>query len=272
MKHRSKVTKIILTVILAILITIIILLNVTTATILKEEYVLKKLEDNNYYEMAYQEMQITFDRYIAHSGLRKIDSKNIFTKEQVREDIQKVVKKIYESTESKISTDILKENLHRSIENQLEQEILTEHSEQAINQLVDTIGIEYESKIFPSEYSSISIKKIDIFVKSLYIVSSILIIILVLICIKGLKIGAISFLGVSMLTSGIILEFANIFINSKIVIENIESIDKSISTTIQLIENDILSKMLTQSISIIILGIFAIVIGNVLYNKVKKRD
>lgn len=271
MKKSKKILKLVITIILSILITIVILLNVSTTTILKEEYVLKKMEESNYYEMSYQEFQIAFDKYITQSGLRKTDSQEIFTKEQVKEDIQKTLQNIYEKTENQISTESIKEKTNINIHNQLEEETVTEHSEQAINQLIDTIGKDYENKIVQNLNGLNSLKQKEIAIRIIYIIIIVLIIVLIVVSAKMQKARAMLLIGTSMLVSGVILEFANIFINSKMVIEGTQSLTKSISTTVQLITNDILSKMLSQSIIIMVVGILAIIFGNVLYKKKIKQ-
>lgn len=271
MKESKKIPRLLITIILSILITIIILLNVSITTILKEKYVLKKMEESNYYEMLYKEFQIAFDKYITQSGLRKIDSQEIFIKEQVKEDIQKILQNIYEKTDNQISTETIKERTNIKIHNQLEEETVTEHSEQAINQLIDTIGKDYENKIVQNVNGLNSLEQKEITIRIAYIIILVLIVVLIVVSNKKQKERTMSLIGTSMLVSGVILEFANIFINSKMVIENTHSLSKSISTTVQLITNDILSKMLSQSIIIMVIGVFAIIFGNVLYKKKKKQ-
>jgi hypothetical protein len=47
MKHVKEISKVVIILIISILIIIQILLNVLTSTMLKEEYILRKLEDSN---------------------------------------------------------------------------------------------------------------------------------------------------------------------------------------------------------------------------------
>ena len=262
---------------MSILITIIILLNIEKETILKEEYILQKFEESRYYETAYQEIKIKLSDSIKQYGLDEELLKEIITQEQVKEDTKRVIQNIYQGTENKLNTERLKQTLNANIQLQLERTTIAENTEQTIQEVIDRIGQEYEDKIMQKQYD----KKIDQIVQNgssviekrvhiINIIAVILIITILILNIKKQKIKALVSLGMSMIISGIFLTLANIFINSRLFAEDVNVLSQSITTLVQIITNDILSKMLTNSIIMIVIGTFAIVFGNVLHKKRKK--
>ena len=276
-KDIEKILKKIIILIMSILITIIILLNIEKETILKEEYILQKFEESRYYETAYQEIKIKLSDSIKQYGLDEELLKEIITQEQVKEDTKRVIQNIYQGTENKLNTERLKQTLNANIQLQLERTTIAENTEQTIQEVIDRIGQEYEDKIMQKQYD----KKIDQIVQNgssviekrvhiINIIAVILIITILILNIKKQKIKALVSLGMSMIISGIFLTLANIFINSRLFAEDVNVLSQSITTLVQIITNDILSKMLTNSIIMIVIGTFAIVFGNVLHKKRKK--
>lgn len=276
-KNIEKILKKIIILIMSIFITIIILLNIEKETILREEYILQKFEESRYYETAYQEIKIKLSDSIKQYGLDEDLLKEIITQEQVKEDTKRVIQNIYQGTENKLNTERLKQTLNANIQLQLERTTIAENTEQTIQEVIDRIGQEYEDKIMQKQYD----KKIDQIVQNgssviekrvhiINIIAVILIITILILNIKKQKIKALVSLGMSMIISGIFLTLANIFINSRLFAEDVNVLSQSITTLVQIITNDILSKMLTNSIIMIVIGTFAIVFGNVLHKKRKK--
>ncbi|MCI8655356.1 MAG: hypothetical protein HFJ48_05770 [Clostridia bacterium] len=276
-KNIEKILKKIIILIMSIFITIIILLNIEKETILREEYILQKFEESRYYETAYQEIKIKLSDSIKQYGLDEELLKEIITQEQVKEDTKRVIQNIYQGTENKLNTERLKQTLNANIQLQLERTTIAENTEQTIQEVIDRIGQEYEDKIMQKQYD----KKIDQIVQNgssviekrvhiINIIAVILIITILILNIKKQKIKALVSLGMSMIISGIFLTLANIFINSRLFAEDVNVLSQSITTLVQIITNDILSKMLTNSIIMIVIGTFAIVFGNVLHKKRKK--
>ena len=69
-----------------------------TSTLLKEEYVLGKLEENGYYENLYHEIQSKFEEYILQSGLEEEVIRDIYTEDQVQSDTKILIHNIYAGT------------------------------------------------------------------------------------------------------------------------------------------------------------------------------
>lgn len=278
MKNIKKILELIIILIMVGLIVTTILLNVIKTTILKESYILQKLEESNYYETMYQEIQNVCNNYIIQSGLEEITLKDIYTKEKVKTDTQRIIQNIYQGTKNEINTKEIRTKLNESIQIQLKGVTVTEHTTQVINELINMVCKEYEDKILQTQYNqrintfiekgSASVEKS---VRIAFIFILILMAILILINIKKKKIRTTSWIGKCMVISGVFLGFISIFINSKIVIENMKLLTLSISRVMQIIINDILSKMLTWGMAIIILGIIAIVIDNMIKNKKETR-
>ena len=56
-------------------------------TILNKEYILNKMEECNYYEKTYLDINDILEQYIGPSGLDEEVLKDIYTEEQVKNDI-----------------------------------------------------------------------------------------------------------------------------------------------------------------------------------------
>ena len=104
MKNIKKILELIIILIMVGLIVTTILLNVIKTTILKESYILQKLEESNYYETMYQEIQNVCNNYIIQSGLEEITLKDIYTKEKVKTDTQRIIQNIYQGNKNEINT------------------------------------------------------------------------------------------------------------------------------------------------------------------------
>ena len=67
-------------------------INVASNTILSYDYIISKLEQNNYYEETYKLVYSNFEKYIYQSGLDENIIENICTPQQVKEDIDIVIR------------------------------------------------------------------------------------------------------------------------------------------------------------------------------------
>ena len=163
----KKIIQYIVATILALAILGLIIINILSSSILSKEYILGKLQNQNYYEKIYQETESNFENYIHQSGLDEDVLKDIVTKEKIEKDTRIILNNIYNGMDEKIDTKEIKEKLTENINNSLNGKI-SSSEQKAINTFVDTICKEYETTISHTNYEkkiNEALNKINKYVK-----------------------------------------------------------------------------------------------------------
>lgn len=267
MRIIKKIIKIIFSAILTISILLYILINLLSSTILKESYILSKLDQANFYQKVYEEVNSNFEKYIYQSGFDENVLNNVITEEKVKEDFKIIIDNIYNGTNQDINTETIKTNLTNNINSQLGANI-SKTQQNSIDSFVDTILNEYTQTILHTQYENkinkayTQINKyINLANKALLIIMAVLIILLILLNLKRLYRG-VSYIGISMLSSGILLCIADIFIKMKVDIKNIVILNDTISKIIINVITELLSNILKDGIILLVSGIVLIIIAN----------
>lgn len=269
-----KIFRYIISIILAFLLMISILLTVAlqivSSTILNKDYILGKLDEANYYNNVYEQIKDSLAGYIGPSGLDEEVLENIYTREQVKEDINLIINNIYENKNDKINTEDIKEKLQNNIEASVGSGLLTKENKNSIEDFIDKIADEYVQNISHDPYfekvGTIINKAKDMVGKVegiIIFVPIILAVVILLLNIKQIS-SAVRFIAISILTSGVIGIALKLFIETKINISNILIINDSFSEVIKNVINSILNNINTMSIIGIIGSIVLIVLTNVI--------
>lgn len=269
-----KIFRYIISIILAFLLMISILLTVAlqivSSTILNKDYILGKLDEANYYNNVYEQIKDSLAGYIGPSGLDEEVLENIYTREQVKEDINLIINNIYENKNDKINTEDIKEKLQNNIEASVGSGLLTKENKNSIEDFIDKIADEYVQNISHDPYfekvGTIINKAKDVVGKVegiIIFVPIILAVVILLLNIKQIS-SAIRFIAISILTSGVIGIVIKVFLETKINISNILIINDSFSEVIKNVINSILNNINTMSIIGIIGSIVLIVLTNVI--------
>ena len=269
-----KIFRYIISIILAFLLMISILLTVAlqivSSTILNKDYILGKLDEANYYNNVYEQIKDSLAGYIGPSGLDEEVLENIYTREQVKEDINLIINNIYENKNDKINTEDIKEKLQNNIEASVGSGLLTKENKNSIEDFIDKIANEYVQNISHDPYfekvGTIINKAKDVVGKVegiIIFVPIILAVVILLLNIKQIS-SAIRFIAISILTSGVIGIVIKVFLETKINISNILIINDSFSEVIKNVINSILNNINTMSIIGIIGSIVIIVLTNII--------
>lgn len=275
----NKLLKYIFAIILYLSLTIVVLINILNSTILSKEYILNKLEESNYYNNIYTEVENNFENYIYQSGLDPIVLENIVSRDKIKEDTNIIISNIYDGNNKGIDLEVIRNNLSTNIDKSLEDRYLSEENKKAINKFIDIIINEYEDTIMNTDYSSkinTGISSINNKINMINIIMIILVIIsilsLILLNIKK-KRRKLSIFGIPLLALGLLLITIYLYIILNIDINNIVILNDAISIAVHYILNGIVIKFLINGSIFTILGILIIVIGNMLrYKKVKKMS
>lgn len=275
----NKLLKYIFAIILYLSLTIVVLINILNSTILSKEYILNKLEESNYYNNIYTEVENNFENYIYQSGLDPIVLENIVSRDKIKEDTNIIISNIYDGNNKVIDLEVVRNNLSTNINKSLEDRYLSEENKKAINKFIDIIINEYEDTIMNTDYSSkinTGISSINNKINMINIIMIILVIIsilsLILLNIKK-KRRKLSIFGIPLLALGLLFITIYLYIILNIDINNIVILNDAISIAVHYILNGIVVKFLINGSIFTILGILIIIIGNMLrYRKVKKMS
>ena len=275
----NKLLKYIFAILFYLSLTIVVLINILNSTILSKEYILNKLEESNYYNNIYTEVENNFENYIYQSGLDPIVLENIVSRDKIKEDTNIIISNIYDGSNKNIDLEVVRNNLSTNIDKSLEDRYLSEENKKAINKFIDIIINEYEDTIMNTSYSSkinTGISSINNKINMINIIMIIIVIIsilsLILLNIKK-KRRKLSIFGIPLLALGLLLITIYLYIILNININNIVILNDAISIAVHYILNGIVIKFLINGSIFTILGILIIVIGNMLrYKKVKKMS
>ena len=265
----KKIIQYIVATILALAILGLVIINILSSSILSKEYILAKLQSQNYYEKIYNEVESNFENYINQSGLDEEVLKDIGTKEKIQKDTKIIINNIYNGMDEKIDTKEIKEKLNKNINNSLKGKI-SDSEQKSIDTFVDTICKEYETTISHTNYekkindliNKVN-KYIDLVKKVMMITIGISVIILILLTIKRIY-RIISRIGVAFVIDGLILILGENYINSNIKIETIMLLNNGISDVLQSIINEILANILKTGSILLGLGIALIIVYGII--------
>lgn len=265
----KKIVQYMVATILALAILILVIINILSSSVLSKEYILNKLQSQNYYEKIYQETESNFENYIHQSGLDEDVLKDIVTKEKIEKDTKIILNNIYNGMNEKIDTKEIKEKLTENINNSLNGKI-SSSEQKAINTFVDTICKEYETTISHTNYekkinealNKIN-KYIDLAKKAMMVIIGVTGVILVLLSIRRIY-RITSKIGVAFVIDGLILILGEKYVSSNIKIDTIMVLNNGISDVLQSILNEILSNIFKTGSILLGLGIVLIAVYGII--------
>ena len=253
------------------------MIQIASSTILSQNYVLKQLEEANYYANIYTEIKSDFENYIYQSGLDESVLENIITVEEVTQDTNQIIANIYNGDNKQIDVTALKERLNNNIKESLSGQRINSSTQKAIDEFVNKIADQYIETMSHTNFEK-TIHDIYTKVKEYVelgkkvIIVAIGIIIIAILAIQYKKIFRnFALIGISFTGSGLFYIFVDMFINAKIKIENIIILNDAISITLRNVLTNILNTISQYGWVFFGIGIALIVIGNILYNRKAKN-
>ena len=265
----KRIIQYIIATILALAILALIIINMLSSTILSQEYILSKLQEQNYYDKIYEEAESNFENYIHQSGLDEEVLEGIVTKEKIQKDTKIIINNIYNGMDEKIDTEEIRNNLSEKINSSLDGKI-SSSQQKSIDTFVDTICKEYETTISHTNYEkkiNSIIKKADKYIdlagKVLLITIGISVILLILLTIKRIY-RIVARIGTTLIIDGLLFILAEKYINSRIKIDTIMLLNKGISDVLQSILNEILLNILKTGSIMLGIGILLTIIYGII--------
>ena len=258
MKVLINLLKFIVIAILTICIVVLGFISIASLTILDKNYIIQKLDENNFYSEMYNLVESNFENYIYQSGLDEEVIKNICTEEKIKKDINAMISNIYDGTEQNVDTKEIEDNLNYNIE---KSGIKNNQNESAIKQFVEHICNEYTSTIVHTKYEN-EINKI--YQKVLENLNSIYRIVRTIFALDIIAIIAINKKNISkdLQYFGIGLLAASLFelnvwqiIITKIDIKGVKIFNDVFSKSIVSIIQDIIKQIVSLSLGTIVIGL-----------------
>ena len=245
----------------------LILLLVLKGTIFNKSYLLSTLENNNYYEKINNEIQEEMEDIITSTGLDKEVLKDIYTKEEVKNDINLYINNYYDGK----TISFNKENISNNLKKNIDEYLKNNNIDVVNNNDIDDFVIDVVN-IYKDEVSLYKI--IDSFANSFSKINNllnygiiILLIVNIIVLLINIKIRN-SYLMSSFIACGLILLFLRLVIYEKIDVVNILIISKDFSLIIKSVISYIGLLFLIIGISVILLGF---VLGIVVIKCQKKK-
>lgn len=259
----------ILTFILSLEILAVILINIFSSSILNQNYIISKLEEEDYYSKIYEIAKSKFENYIYQSGLEEEVLNDIITKEKVEQDTKKIINNIFNGLEEEVDTEEIATKLNENINTSIGR-TPTATEKKSIDKFVDIICKEYKTAILSTNYeqkiNSVlkkATKNIDMVKKALLILIGVTILIIALLTIKRIY-RLTARIGVALTVDGSLLLIAINYINAKVKIQGISILNDAISLVIRNILSDILSRITQYGIILLSVGIIFILIYGII--------
>lgn len=252
----KKVIIFILNFLLIIILTVVSILAILSNIVLKKDYIETCLEKSGFYNELNIAIQSEFDIYLAQIGIESGTLKNLYTMQELKNDVSNTLDAIYNNkTINPINSymaEQIKSKLHTYTNNP---EGIAETLTNAYNKKV-VISSKYINAIGPK------FKKIASLVNMGIIITAVIFaIILVIMCaIIGKFKVIINHIGILMCSSGVLSIIIKILIGNKF--NYIFLLNQAFSTGIIYIINNIIDKIMSIGIGLTIIGIVFIICGD----------
>ena len=261
----KKVISSIISIIASSLLVVLIALITISQTVLKEEYVKKVLNNNNYIDKVYKSINKELDNYIPqlHIGDEDITLDNIVTKEMVTKDINNLISAIYNNKKIITSQSEIKKKLDIMINTQLNKynRIPTKEEAKTIEEIKNNMINEYKMRVVFSEKYIPKVSKYYLVINNITslaikIILPLYIIVLgILFLINKKKKDYLKWIPISLLTTSVLSIAIKYIITAKI--SHILLLNENISEIIKIILKEIVTQIAVIGI---ILGIVSIIL------------
>lgn len=254
----------------SIIIVLISMLLTLKLTVFNKSYLLKTLDVNNFYDKVYDEIGKDMKNSLRSSGLDESVVSNIYKKSDVKNDIINLVGSIYSGSKYYSSTQEIESKLNNNIDKYLASKNIILDDKDTLDSYVSSVVDVYskETSLY-GYFQNYTSKFVKISNLMDFIIAFGIILIVVIIIIDKYKLK-IHFLGVTLVSSSIMLLYLRYFIWNKIDYENILIISKHFSDVLRNILMDINNYSMYFAIAFALSG-FVLIFINSWKKKRKKK-
>ena len=239
-------------------------------SILNPNYIIKKLNENHYYEDLAKNIESTMEDYLRPSGLPMEVVKDIYTESDLKREVDGMINNLYSGKKVNVETKNIQDKLNSNIKTYLEKNNIKVSDEDSLDKFTDEVIKIYKKRIIISEELesiSPSVNKWNKRINLASIILAILSIVLAFIIRFSFKKKALI---IPFITSSIMMMIVNNIMFLRIDIEHILFWNKSITLIIKKIFYDLSSNLKNISIILLVVTILILIITSLL-KKYKKK-
>ena len=239
----------------SILLFLIVIVSIIKLTVYNKNYVLKSIENDDYYSKVYTEINDDMKNSLLSSGLDESILEGLFTKNDLKKETKNLIGSIYSGSKFKVDTETFRERLNTNIDKFLKEKNIQITDQKSLDTFVSNIVSVYKKEISLYGYLENYVNK---FVKigNLLDVAMIVMVVLLLVCFIILRYSLHRrYSGVICMSACLMLLFFKSYIYEQIDMKNILIISDSFSSLLRRILLDINDKMLLTAFILLMLGI-----------------
>ncbi len=237
-----------------ILVTVLVALVILKVTLANKNYVKDLLESNNYYSNVSEEILDKMKYYMASSGLPENILEDIYSKEDVKEDINLFIDNAYIGSKTDVNVEKLVSKLNSNIDNYVSDHKVKITSQNYIDSFVKNMTSIYEKEVNLYGIVNGYLKYIPKIIK---LINQLLIIcgILLLVNIVGLVLLKVGYISSIFMASALIIIFVRMMFYEKIDYHNILIISSDFSNMVKIGIDRLSFMALISSICLFLIGI-----------------
>lgn len=248
----------------------LVLLLIAKFTVLNKNFVNETLKSNDYYKKINKEINEEMELQLLSSGFTNVILKDIYTKDEVFEDINLFINNAYQGKIIKLDKSNVRYNILVNIDNYFKETKLTIVNKEDLNNFVNDLVLIYENEISLYHFGDgiiTKIPKIERIVNICIIIVSILLVSCFLILLLYVKRGIFSSI---LISSGLIMLFIRLFVFEKIDVDYLLVITEDFSEILRNLLNNFKNISLIISLIMIFIGIFTLLYSSMCKPKKKK--
>lgn len=254
----------------SIIIVLVSMFFILKITVFNKNYLIKSLETSSYYDKVYDEIGKDMKNSLRSSGLDDSVVNDLYKKSDVKSDIANLVGSIYSGSKYYPSTTEIENKLRNNIDKYLKSKNIVLEDKTILDSYISSVIEVYSKETslygYLQNYTSRFVKISNVID---FIIAFGVILLVIIIIINKYKFK-IHFLGVTFLSSSMMILYLKQFIWNKIDYENILIISKAFSDVLRIILADINKYTIYLAIIFALLG-FGLIFINSWKNKRNRK-
>lgn len=233
-------------------------------TVLKEEYVIKRIEEINYYKILNEDIKDEMSNYIIQAGFDESILDNIYTEDNIKVIVKELVHSFYSNKKYEVNTDAIKDNLESNIKEYIKKSNIDNFISDDIDRFTNQILTIYKNHLNLSNILNKTAKYIDKGTKYTNLLIKIISICLIVLMLIRLILLRTFKPAVVLFTNSFLLIIVRYLIVNNIDIDNLSIYNKSLSLFLINVLHSILDIFKIVIIACIVLGLIIAIITSLL--------
>ncbi len=255
---------------LSLFLVILLLLGIVKTSVYNQESLKETLKENNYYQKVYTQIKENMEDYIRSSGFSKEILENLYTEQDVKNDIDSFVSMIYSGKVEEFDSTKIKNKLDENINNYLKENNLKITDEDSLTSFVSELTEIYKNEIRFHDMINSFVRVVPKLEKVLNI-GIVVMLILVAINILILYFLKFRYQGSAFITASLLTFFIRFVVYDKIDFKNLIIFSDHFSEILQKILIHIADLIIIWGIIFLGIGIILTIIEALIRVKKKKK-